>query len=185
MTIIWSAGLIFFGYLAQGNRHCCWCSSLWFSCNGLRIRMMVLWDFARYQGFPNGVITWIISWITLSNARFLLLFFLLQQENLRGCLFSWRSLRHLYEFVSLVCSNNEFKITFLGCVPTEIRILFILVNTSLIFFALDYWTNPYNTSFRLPYRPWYRRLPNAAIHLEHWYGWQTRQFWKERKNRRK
>ncbi len=137
MTIIWSAGLIFFGYLAQGNRHWLWCSSL---------MVFLQWFTDSYDGAlgrlrGTGIPKWgyymdhFLDYVFLC-AVFIGYSFLLQQENLRG-LFILLTIFTAFMMNSYLsfAATNEFKITFLGCGPTEIRILFILVNISLIFFG--------------------------------------------------
>ena len=48
-------------------------------------------------------------------------------------------------------ATNKFKITYLKIGPTEIRLLFIIINTLLIFFGKTYlkWSLPYVLTFSL------------------------------------
>ncbi|GAK56277.1 putative phosphatidyltransferase [Candidatus Vecturithrix granuli] len=140
MTIVWSAGLIFFGYLAQWNRHWLWCSSL---------MVFLQWFTDSYDGAlgrlrDTGIPKWgyymdhFLDYIFLC-AVFIGYSFLLHQENLRGLfvLLTIFTAFMLNSYLSFA-ATNEFKITFLGFGPTEIRILFMLFNTYLIFFGSEF-----------------------------------------------
>lgn len=140
MTILWSAGLIAFGYLAQWNRHWLWCSSL---------MIFLQWFTDSYDGAlgrlrDTGIPKWgyymdhFLDYVFLC-AVFIGYSFLLHQEHIRG-LFILLTIFTAFMINSYLsfAATSEFKITFLRCGPTEVRILFILFNTSLIFFGSGY-----------------------------------------------
>lgn len=137
MTIVWSTGLIASGYLAQQNRHWLWCSSL---------MIFLQWFTDSYDGAlgrlrDTGIPKWgyymdhFLDYVFLC-AVFIGYSFFLHQEHLRG-LFILLTIFTAFMMNSYLsfASTNEFKITFLRCGPTEIRILFMLFNTYLIFFG--------------------------------------------------
>ncbi len=138
MTVIWSAGLIWFGYLAQWNRHWLWLSSL----------MIVLqWFTDSYDGAlgrlrDTGIPKWgyymdhFLDFVFLC-AVFIGYSFLLQQENIRVmCILLTIFIAFMINSYLSFAATTEFKITFLGFGPTEGRILFILFNTYLIVFGV-------------------------------------------------
>ena len=139
MTVPWSAGIIFFGYLAgkQNNLHWLWLTSLmiflqWFtdSFDGAM---------GRYRG--TGLIKWGFYMDHLLDYVFLASILIGYTFSLDG------TNRQIVYLLIPVCScfmmnsflafgaTGEFKVTYLKTGPTEMRIWFIVLNTLLIFFG--------------------------------------------------
>ena len=143
MTIAWSAGLICFGYLAQYNRHWLWLSSL---------MIFLQWFTDSYDGAlgrlrDTGIPKWGYYMDHLLDYAFLCTVFigysfLLNEQNTKlvyillliGTGFMTSS------YLSFA-ATNEFKITYLGFGPTEMRVVFILINTYIIFFGVTFIEN--------------------------------------------
>jgi phosphatidylglycerophosphate synthase len=137
MTLLWSGGLIAFGRLAHDSRYWLWLSSL---------MIFLQWFTDSYDGAlgrlrDTGIPKWGYYMDHLLDHVFLCSVFI-------GWSFLTddRSARLLY-VLALICTafmgssylafaaTNEFKITYLGFGPTEMRIFFILLNTALFFFG--------------------------------------------------
>ncbi len=138
MTILWSIGLIGFGWPAQKNPHWLWLSSLmiflqWFtdSFDGALGRL-------RDTGIPKWgyYMDHFLDYIFLC-AILIGYSFLLELRNvplLYGLLLIFTGFM-VNAFLSFA-ATNEFKITYLRFGPTEMRIFFIGVNTYIIFFGV-------------------------------------------------
>lgn len=135
LTIVWSVGLVFFGYLAQYNRNWLWFSSC---------MIFLQWFTDSYDGAlgrlrDTGIPKWgyymdhFLDFVFLC-AVFIGYTFLFSEETTKVIyilllLFTGFMVNSYLSFAA----TNEFKITYLGFGPTETRILFILFNTYLIF----------------------------------------------------
>ena len=136
-TILWSAGLIGFGYLARRSLHWLWLSSFmlfmqWFTDS---------FDGALGRYRDTGIPKWgyymdhfldyvfmcsvLIGYAMLFDGLDRLLFLLLIP------IFGSFMVNSYLSFAA----TNEFKITFLGAGPTEMRIYFIILNFLIIFFG--------------------------------------------------
>ncbi len=137
MTIVWSGGLVLFGWLARANLHWLWGSSLmlfmqWFtdSFDG---------SLGRYR--DTGIPKWgffmdhFLDFIFMS-AIFVGYAILLDGMG-RTILYLMVPLFGAFMVSSFLAfaSTSEFKITYLGAGPTEIRIAFIILNCVLIKFG--------------------------------------------------
>jgi archaetidylinositol phosphate synthase len=145
MTIPWSAGLILFGWLAAktGNLHWLWLSSL----------MMILqwftdcFDGALGRHRDTGIPKWgfymdhLLDFVFMA-ATLMGYAFLLQGHD--------RALVHglIPVFATFMVSSflsfgatGQFKITYMGTGPTEIRIGFVVLNTALTLFGTQ-WVPP-------------------------------------------
>lgn len=145
-TIIWSIGIIVFGYLAQFSHHWLWGSSLmiflqWFT---------DAFDGAIGRNRKTGLIRWgyymdhfldyaflcsiLIGYAFIVNDQFNTQFFIL-------AVFGGFMVNSFLAFAA----SNEFKIEYFKIGPTEIRLLFILINTTIILFGKTHlaWTLPY------------------------------------------
>ena len=137
MTIPWSIGLILFGWLARGNLHWLWLSSL----------MLVLqWFTDSFDGALGRYReTGIPKWGFYMDH---LLDFIFMCAILIGYTFLLEGINKQLVFVlvpifgSFMISaylafgaTGEFKITYLGCGPTEMRIYFIILNCLIIKFG--------------------------------------------------
>ncbi len=146
-TILWSISILIFSFFAQSNMHWLWIVSLMIFLQWLTD----LFDGAVGRYRNTGLIRWgyymdhfldyvflcsiLIgySFILPDNFKYLLLFIL--------AIFGAFMVNSYLSFAA----TNEFQISYIGIGPTEIRIIFILINTLLIFFGRTY------LSFALPY----------------------------------
>ena len=139
-TVFWSLAIIAFGYLAkQVNIHFLWGTSIMI----IGQYLTDLFDGAVGRYRKTGLIRWgyymdhlldyiflcsiLIGYSFLFNDRFNTLFFIL-------AIFGAFMVNSYLSFAS----TNEFKISYLRIGPTEIRLLFIIINTLLIFFHKTY-----------------------------------------------
>jgi phosphatidylglycerophosphate synthase len=136
-TLLWSAGVIIFGYMAKNNLHWLWLSSLmlflqWFT-DGFDGAV------GRYR--DTGLAKWGFFMDHLLDFVFMACIFI-------GYSFLLSGIQHdiillmIPVFGTFMVSSflsfgatGEFKITYLGTGPTEIRIWFVVLNTVLIFFG--------------------------------------------------
>ena len=137
MTIHWSIGLILFGWLARNNHHWLWCSSLmlalqWFTDS---------FDGALGRHRDTGIPKW-----GYYMDHFLDFVFMCSLLIGYSFLFNSPAKQIVYFFIPVAgCfmvssylafgATNEFKITFLGAGPTEMRIYFIILNFLIICFG--------------------------------------------------
>jgi len=150
MSIPWSAGLIYFGYLAQGNRNWLWASSF---------MIFLHWFTDSYDGAlgrlrDTGIPKWGYHMDHFLDYVFLCAIligysFLFGESNVRNVfLIMAIAVGFMMNSYISFAATTEFKITFLGFGPTEGRILFVLFNTYLIFFGFGWvqrhliWTVP-------------------------------------------
>ena len=137
MTILWSGGLILFGYLARSSLHWLWLSSLmlflqWFTDS---------FDGALGRYRDTGIPKWGYHMDHFLDFIFMcavLVGYALLFQGQSGTLFLM--LVPIYGGLMVnsylaFAATNEFKITFLGLGPTEVRLLLILLNTALIVFG--------------------------------------------------
>jgi phosphatidylglycerophosphate synthase len=134
LTLAWSAGLLGCGYLAQFNRHWLWLSSLlialqWFTDS---------FDGALGRSRDTGIPKWGYYMDHLLDHGFLCAIMIGYAFLVNDGAARWLYVLALI-FTAFMTSSylafaatNEFKITYLGCGPTEMRIAFILLNTALI-----------------------------------------------------
>ena len=134
MTVLWSAGMIFFGYLARQNINWLWMSSLmlclqWFT---------DCFDGALGRHRDTGIPKWgyymdhFLDFVFMSSIMigYSFLFEGFSKElvyllvPLSGCF--------MVNAYLAFGATGEFKITYLGMGPTEIRICFVLLNCVLI-----------------------------------------------------
>ncbi len=134
LTIPWTIGLVVFGFLARGNIHWLWLSSLmlflqWFtdSFDGalgrLRDTGIPKWGFYMdhfldYLFMSSVFIGWSFLYDGFNN---LLMWFMVMAM---GSL--------MVNSFLLFGATGEFKITYLRTGPTEMRVAFILINCALI-----------------------------------------------------
>jgi archaetidylinositol phosphate synthase len=137
MTIPWSLGLIAFGYLAKNNLNWLWLSSLmlalqWFT---------DCFDGALGRHRGTGIPKWGYYMDHLLDFVFMCSIFIGYSFLLEGAdktilylsmlVFGFFMVNSFLSFGS----TGEFKITYLGTGPTEIRIWFIVLNCLIIFFG--------------------------------------------------
>ena len=139
-TILWSAGIMAFGFLARGNVHWLWGASL----------MLVLqWftdslDGALGRRRNTGIPRWGFYMDHFLDFVFMACVFLqyvfLVGEPARYMLVAWAFVYVAIETSSWLAfaAEGEFKITYLGVGPTEIRALFVLVNALVVLFGVHW-----------------------------------------------
>jgi phosphatidylglycerophosphate synthase len=137
MTIHWSIGLIIFGWLARNNHHWLWLSSLmlalqWFtdSFDGALGRYRDT-GIPKWGYYMDHFLDFVFMSALLIGYSFLfegpakqMIYFLIP---VAGCF--------MVSSYLAFGATNEFKITFLGAGPTEIRIYFIILNFLIICFG--------------------------------------------------
>lgn len=139
-TLLWSAGLLVFGFLAQGNLHWLWLSSLmiflqWFtdSFDGALGRER---DFGipRWGFYMDHFLDYIFLSAVFVGYSFLVTgFYQIILFVLLGVSVGLMMSVYLY-----FGATNSFKIEHFYFGPTDMRILFIIINTFLIFFSVQY-----------------------------------------------
>jgi len=149
-TILWSAGTIVAGYLAQRNIHWLWLASgmlflQWFtdsfdgSLGRYRDTGIPKWGFYMDHlldfVFMSAVF---IGYALLFKGRSATIFFILVPIYGAFMVNSYLSF----------AATNEFKITFLGIGPTEARLVLIVMNTIIIVFGMA------PVERVLPFVPW-------------------------------
>lgn len=138
MTILWCAGLIGFGYVAQFNRQWLWLSSL---------MIFLQWFTDSYDGAlgrlrDTGIPKWgyymdhFLDYVFLASV-FIGLSFLFEKTDVRLLfivllIFIGFMMNSYLSFAA----SNEFKITYLGFGPTEMRIVFIVIQLAVIGFGI-------------------------------------------------
>jgi len=151
-TIFWSAGIVLCGFLATYNIHWLWLTSIFI----LLQYLTDLFDGAVGRFRNTGLIKWgyymdhfldyvflcsvLIGYAFLFNDKYNSLFFIL-------AIFAGFMVNSYLDFAT----TNEFKIEHLGIGPTEVRLLFVIINTLLIIFHKTYLvkTLPYVLAFSL------------------------------------
>jgi phosphatidylglycerophosphate synthase len=139
-TILWSAGLILFGHLARGSLHWLWLASLmlalqWFT---------DCFDGALGRYRDTGIPKWgyymdhFLDFVFMSSA---LLGYALLFDGLPRMLFLILipifGAFMVNSYLSFA-ATSEFKITFLGTGPTELRLALIALNTAVILFGCGF-----------------------------------------------
>ncbi len=138
-TVIWSGLIVLFGYLTQYNIHWLWGTSVMI----LAQYITDLFDGAVGRYRNTGLIRWgyymdhfldyiflcsiLVGYSFLFNDKFNSLFFIL-------VVFGAFMVNSYLAFAA----TNQFKIEYLKIGPTEIRLLFIIINTLLIFLHKTY-----------------------------------------------
>jgi phosphatidylglycerophosphate synthase len=136
-TILWSAGMVIFGFLAAGNR-------LWLLLSSLMLFLQWFTDsfdgaLGRYR--DTGIPKW-----GYYMDHFLDYVFMCSILVGYSCMLEGRDKSIVLLLIPVFgcfminsylafAATNEFKITFLGAGPTEIRIYFIVLNILLIIFG--------------------------------------------------
>jgi phosphatidylglycerophosphate synthase len=139
-TLLWSAGLIVFGRLARDNYHWLWASSLmlflqWFtdSFDGALGRYRDT-GIPKWGFYMDHFLDFVFMCSVLIGYSFLLdgpsrqIIYLLIPVS--GCF--------MVSSYLAFGATNEFKITYLGTGPTEVRIYFILLNCLILAFGVGW-----------------------------------------------
>lgn len=136
-TILWCACIVIFSFLAKENIQWLWVVS---------IAIFLQWltdsldgSVGKYRN--SGLIRWgyymdhFLDYIFLCSV--LIGYSLILPDHFKYLLFFLLAIFGAFMVNSYLsfAATNEFKISYMGIGPTEIRIVFILVNTLLIFFG--------------------------------------------------
>jgi len=140
MTIVWSGGMILFGYLAKGDIR--W---LWGSCAMLFLQWFTdSFDGSLGRHRDTGIPKWgyymdhfldyIFMCAILAGYSFIL------SPRARHLLFLVMPVYGAFMVSSYLsfAATNEFKITYLRLGPTELRILLILLNIAIMIFGIGF-----------------------------------------------
>lgn len=147
LTIVWSLGIILFGFLANQNIDWIWAISLF---------IFLQWITDLFDGsvgrFRNtGLIRWgyymdhFLDYIFLCSIL-ISYSFIIPSDSIYLLLFIF------VLFVAFMVSSylhfaitNEFRISYFGLGPTEIRLIFIILNSLIVIFGKTYvaWLLPY------------------------------------------
>lgn len=140
LTLVWSAGVVGFSWLAQDNLHWLWACSLMIVCQ----YVTDLLDGSIGRARNTGLIKWgyymdhFLDYIFFTAIIFGYSFIF--PSDLRS-IFIFLALTQIGFMISLFLSfsvTQDFRISFLNFGPTETRVMYILFNTYLAFFGLEY-----------------------------------------------
>ena len=139
-TLLWSIGLIIFGWLARNNYYWLWGSS---------IMLFLQWFTDSFDGAlgryrDTGIPRWgyymdhFLDFVFMSSVL-IGYSFLLDGSN-RQIVYLLIPVSGCFIVSSYLAfgATNEFKITYLGTGPTEIRIYFIILNCLIIWFGIGW-----------------------------------------------
>ncbi len=140
MTILWSIGVLIFGWLARDNR-------LWLLLSSVMLALQWFTDsfdgaLGRYR--DTGIPKWgyymdhFLDYVFMCSLMVGYSFLLQGREKtvvlllipVFGCF--------MVNSYLAFAATNQFKITFLGAGPTEMRLYFVLLNFALIIFGIDW-----------------------------------------------
>lgn len=140
MTLLWSGGIVLSSYVAQYNIHWLWFASLMIFFQYITD----LFDGALGRYRKTGLIRWgyymdhyldyvflcsiLIGYSFIVSERFSYMFFFILAIFVAYMVNSFLSF----------ATTNQFQVSYFGVGPTEIRLLFITINTLLIFFGKTY-----------------------------------------------
>ncbi len=139
MTVIWSFGTVFFGYLASINIYWIWGMSLMLVLQYLTD----LFDGAVGRYRNTGLVKWgfymdhFLDFIF--SCSIVIAYTLMATEELEFyflCLLTLSGAFLVNAFLSFA-STNEFRIYYYGLGPTEIRIGYIIMNTIIFFYGVE------------------------------------------------
>ena len=137
LTIVWSLCLLLFGHLAKSNIHWLWGSSLmvflqWFtdSFDGALGRTRDT-GIPRWGYFMDHFLDYVFICAVLVGYSFML------EAQSRQIVYLLVPVFGCFLVSSYLAfgATNEFKITFLGAGPTEVRIYIIVLNIAIIIFG--------------------------------------------------
>ena len=145
-SIVWSLLIILFGYLSQSNINWLWGTIFMIVCQ----YFTDLFDGAVGRYRQTGLVKWgyymdhlldyfflcslCIGYSFVFNDQFNTLFFIM-------AIFVGYMVNSYLEFAA----TNNFRVSFLGIGPTELRLVFIIINVLLVVFNKTYlaWALPY------------------------------------------
>jgi len=139
-TLLWSAGLIGFGWLGRSSYHWLWGSS---------IMLFLQWFTDSFDGAlgrhrDTGIPKWgyymdhLLDFVFVSSVLIGYSFLFDGPERQMIYLLVPVSGCFLVSSYLAFGATNEFKITYLGTGPTEVRIYFIILNLCIILFGVSW-----------------------------------------------
>ena len=139
-TVLWSVLIIVFSFLAKYNIHWLWLVSLMIFLQYITD----LLDGAVGRARDTGLIKWgfymdhFLDYIFLCSI--LIGYSLILPDHYKYILFFILAMFGAFMVNSFLsfAATNKFKISYLGIGPTEVRLIFIMVNTLLIIFGKTY-----------------------------------------------
>jgi len=140
MTILWSGGMLVFGYLASCNIYWLWGSSAMIFLQWLTD----CFDGAIGRHRDTGLIKWgfymdhFLDFIFMGSLFGGYLFIVSDDKILWLLTIGFLYLALMASAWLDFAATNEFKITYLGLGPTEIRLLFVLLNTAMIIWGTSF-----------------------------------------------
>ncbi|MCG6892392.1 MAG: hypothetical protein LJE65_02200 [Desulfobacteraceae bacterium] len=158
-TVLWSAGLIVSGYLARQDIHWLWLAS---------VMLFLQWFTDSFDGAlgryrDTGIPKWgfymdhFLDFVFMSS---ILMGYALLFDGLHRILFLVLvpifGAFMVNSYLSFA-ATSEFKITFLGMGPTEVRLLIIVLNTLIILFGTKF------VEIALPFLPVASFIALAAV----------------------
>jgi phosphatidylglycerophosphate synthase len=141
MTLLWSALVVLFGWLARENLHWLWGSSVMI----VGQYLTDLFDGAVGRRRNTGLIKWgffmdhFLDYIFLCSL--ILAYYLVAPAGYDVWFIALLGLTggHMVHSFLAFAATNEFRISFAGLGPTETRIGFIIINTVIILTWPDYY----------------------------------------------
>ncbi len=153
MTMVWSLGVVLFSFFATINIQWLW---------GVSLCIFLQWLTDSFDGAvgrlrKEGLIKWgyymdhFLDYIFLCSI--LIGYSLILPDNFKYLLFFILVIFGAFMVNSYLsfAATNEFRIAYFGVGPTEIRLLFIVINTLIILFGKTYlvWSLPYVLSLSI------------------------------------
>ncbi|MFH1425925.1 MAG: CDP-alcohol phosphatidyltransferase family protein [Candidatus Kerfeldbacteria bacterium] len=140
MTVLWSAGIVFFGYLAQDNINWLWGSSAMIVLQYISD----LFDGSVGRMRNTGLVRWgyymdhFLDYVFV--CALLISYFFVTPDSFATMLFFILALCSAYLVNSYLSfsASNKFRVSYYKIGPTEMRIVFIVINTLLIMFGTTY-----------------------------------------------
>jgi len=147
LTLLWSALVVCFGWLARGNLHWLWGSSLMIVAQYITD----LFDGAVGRRRNTGLVKWgffmdhFLDYVFLCSLIFA--YYLVAPDGYGPWFMALLSITgaHMVHSFLAFAATNEFRIYFAGFGPTEMRLVFIAINTIIIYT----WPKYYNITIPL------------------------------------
>lgn len=146
LTLVWSAGVLLFSWLARGNMQWLWGASAMLVAQYLSD--LLDGELGRYR--KTGLVKWgyfmdhYLDYVFLCSILIGYSFFIPEQFHLMYFFVLALIVAFMVQSYLGFAASNAFRISYFGIGPTEIRLVFILINTAFIFFGTTYigWTLP-------------------------------------------
>lgn len=139
MTIVWSIGVLVFGYMAQYNIHWLWGTSIMI----ISQYLTDLFDGAVGRYRNTGLVKWgyymdhFLDYIFMSCVLIGYSFFIPDKYNILFFVMMIYGGFMVNSFIHFA-ATNDFRISYFGFGPTEGRIGFVVMNAMLIIFGKVY-----------------------------------------------